>query len=49
MKVEYVNLTIDGMSIEVEKGSTVLQAARQVGINIPTVCYMENLSPYGGC
>jgi len=49
MKNQNVNLTIDGKPIEAEKGSTILHAARQYGINIPTICYMETLSPYGGC
>jgi NADH dehydrogenase/NADH:ubiquinone oxidoreductase subunit G len=49
MKVKTVTITIDGNLIAVEEGSTILQGARQFGIHIPTVCYMENLSPYGGC
>src|SRR4030065_424321 len=49
MKIKTVNITIDGGSIDVEKGNTILRAARQFGIHIPTVCYLENLTPYGGC
>ena len=49
MEIKTVNITIDGRSIDAEEGSTILQAARQFGIHIPTICYMENLSPYGGC
>ena len=49
MKIKTVNITLDGSSIDVEQGSTVLQSARQFGIHIPTLCFMENLSPYGGC
>ena len=49
MESKTVNITLEGMSIRVEKENTILQAARQYGIHIPTVCYMENLSPYGGC
>src|SRR4030042_424027 len=49
MEIKTVNLTIDGRWINVEEGSTILQAAHQFGIHIPTICYMENLSPYGGC
>ena len=49
MEIKTVNITIDGTSIDAEQGSTILQAARQFGIHIPTLCYMENLSPYGGC
>jgi bidirectional [NiFe] hydrogenase diaphorase subunit len=49
MRTQNVNLTIDGNGIEVEEGKTLLEAARQFGIHIPTICYLENLSPYGGC
>lgn len=44
-----VNLTINGKQIEVEDGTTVLNAARQNGIKIPTLCDHPNLTPYGGC
>lgn len=43
------NLTIDGKSIEVEEGTTVLNAARKAGIEIPTLCDHPELTPYGGC
>ncbi len=49
MKAQTVNLILDGNSIRAEEGTTLLQAARQHGIHIPTLCYLENLSPYGGC
>ncbi|MDD5369701.1 MAG: molybdopterin-dependent oxidoreductase [Anaerolineaceae bacterium] len=44
-----VNVTIDGKLIEVPDGTTVLQAARQAEIQIPTLCDHPNLTPYGGC
>lgn len=44
-----VNLTIDGKKIEVKEGTTVLEAARQSGIEIPTLCDHPQLTPYGGC
>jgi len=52
--MEKIVLTIDHTPVEVEKGSTILQAAKQIGINIPTLCYMnlENLNienKPGGC
>jgi coenzyme F420 hydrogenase subunit beta len=49
MERKTVNITIDGRFLEVEQGRTILQASRDFGIHIPTVCYMENLTPYGGC
>ena len=44
-----INLTIDGRKIDVEEGTTVLLAAREAGIHIPTLCYHESLQPYGAC
>ncbi|MCD6567476.1 MAG: (2Fe-2S)-binding protein [Dehalococcoidia bacterium] len=44
-----VTLEIDGQKVEVEEGTTVLQAARKLGIEIPTLCYNEAIQPYGAC
>jgi len=44
-----VKLTIDGQETEVLEGTTVLEAARQINIKIPTLCYNRHLMPYGGC
>ena len=44
-----IHLTIDGISVEVEKGTTILNAARQYGIEIPTLCYLEGVLPDGSC
>ncbi len=44
-----VNLTIDGKNIEVKEGTSVLNAARAAGIEIPTLCDHPQLTPYGGC
>ena len=44
-----IHLTIDGIPAEVEKGTTILQAARQIGVEIPTLCYLENVLPDGSC
>lgn len=44
-----ISLTINGQQVEVEEGSTVLQAAAKLGITIPTLCYHKDLSPFGGC
>ncbi len=49
MERKTVNVTIDGRSLDVEEGSTILLAAREFGIHIPTLCYMDHLSTYGGC
>ncbi len=44
-----ISLTIDGTSVEVAEGVTVLEAAQQAGIYVPTLCYHPNLKPHGGC
>ncbi|MBI5033867.1 MAG: (2Fe-2S)-binding protein [Chloroflexi bacterium] len=44
-----VKLTIDNRLIQVENGTTILQAARMNGISIPTLCYHEAVEPYAAC
>ena len=44
-----IHLTINGLNVSVEKGTTVLEAAGFMGFPIPTLCYMAGLSPYGAC
>jgi NADH dehydrogenase/NADH:ubiquinone oxidoreductase subunit G len=44
-----VNLTINGLDVSIEDGSTILEAAQFLGFPIPTLCHMEGLSPYGAC
>ena len=44
-----IHLTIDGIPVEVEEGTTILQAARQIGVEIPTLCYLEDVLPDGSC
>ena len=44
-----VNLTIDGKSVSVPKNTTILEAARQVDIHIPTLCWLEKVSTTGAC
>ncbi|MCM0080071.1 NADH-quinone oxidoreductase subunit NuoG [Geomonas sp. Red32] len=44
-----VSLTIDGKSVQVEKGTTILEAAATVGIKIPTLCWLKKVSPTGAC
>src|SRR5690554_2546158 len=47
--MDMVKLTIDGREIEVPKGSTILQAAKAAGIDIPTLCYHEELDVKAMC
>jgi ferredoxin len=42
-------ITIDGTAIEVAPGTTVLQAAQQLGIDIPTLCYLDGYRPSTSC
>ena len=44
-----ISLTIDGQRLEVVEGTTLLDACRQLSINIPTLCYYQAIEPYGGC
>jgi len=47
--IENVNLTIDGIAISVPKGTTILEAAKLVGIKIPTLCYLKNYNVISSC
>lgn len=47
--LEYVTLTIDGATIRVTKGTSVLDAALEYGICIPHLCHVPWLSPIGAC
>jgi NADH dehydrogenase/NADH:ubiquinone oxidoreductase subunit G len=47
--LEVICLTIDGRDIETESDRTILQAAREHGIDIPTLCYHEALQPFAAC
>ena len=44
-----ISLIINGLSVKVEKGTTLLEAAQFFGFPVPTLCHMEGLSPYGAC
>ena len=39
-----VNLTINGRNVEVEEGSTILEAAKKVNIDIPTLCFLKDIN-----
>jgi NADP-reducing hydrogenase subunit HndD len=44
-----VSLQIDGVAVSVPAGSTILEACRAQGLDIPTLCYLENLTPVNVC
>ncbi len=47
--IEKVKVTIDGQEIIVPKGTTVLEAAKMIGIKIPTLCYLKNYNVISSC
>lgn len=46
---EKIKLTIDGKEVEANEGITVLQAAKQIGIDIPTLCFLKDVNQAGEC
>ena len=44
-----VNLTINGMPVQVEEGTSILDAAKKTNIKIPTLCYNPDLPPWAAC
>ena len=46
---EMVKLYIDGTEVEVPEGTTILNAAKEAGKNIPTLCYHQDLPPTAAC
>ena len=44
-----INLTINGQKVQAPEGSTILEAARSAGIDIPTLCYDKAVEIYGAC
>jgi bidirectional [NiFe] hydrogenase diaphorase subunit len=48
-KVSKLSLTIDNQKVTTEEGTSILEAARSAGIDIPSLCYHEKLAPRGAC
>lgn len=44
-----INLVIDGMNVTVPEGTTILEAARKVNIEIPTLCFLKEINEVGDC
>ena len=49
MESKMINLTIDDQKITVPEGTTILQAAKQAGIDIPTLCFLKDINEVGDC
>lgn len=47
--MDQVNIKINGMQVSVPAGSTILEAARLAGIEIPTLCYLKDINEIGAC
>ena len=46
---EMIKINIDGKDVEIEKGKTVLEAARKVNVEIPTLCFLKEINEAGDC
>jgi len=44
-----MKITLNGKQMEAREGETILSAARRMGLDIPTLCHMEGLTPTGTC
>ncbi len=44
-----ISLTINGKKVEVEEGTTILEAARKASIDIPTLCFLKDINEFGDC
>ncbi len=44
-----IQFTLDGRSVQAKPGETVLSVAKRQGINIPSLCHHESVTPYGAC
>ena len=47
--MDMLNVKINGIAVSVPKGSTVLDAARKAGTEIPTLCFMKEKNEIGAC
>lgn len=49
MEENIITLTIDGIKVQVPKGTTILEAAKEAGIDIPTLCFLKEINEVGDC
>lgn len=47
--IKTINLKINGIDVSVPEGTTILEAAKVAGVNIPTLCYMKKINEIGAC
>ena len=46
---DMVHVKINGIAVEVPTGSTILEAARYAGVEIPTLCFLKDINEIGAC
>jgi NADH dehydrogenase/NADH:ubiquinone oxidoreductase subunit G len=49
VETSFVSLTINGQTVRVAPGTTILEAARSIGVDVPTICYHPNLTANAVC
>ena len=49
MEDNFITLKIDDKEVKAKEGTTILQAAKQVGIDIPTLCFLKDINEVGDC
>jgi len=49
MPASLIEITIDGRPVSAPEGSTILEAAASIGVTVPTLCYLETLTPFNSC
>lgn len=49
MEENLITFTIDGIEVKAQKGTTILEAAKQAGIDIPTLCFLKDINEVGDC
>ncbi|MCY6483399.1 NADH-dependent [FeFe] hydrogenase, group A6 [Clostridium aestuarii] len=47
--METINITIDDIKVQIQKGTTVLEAARSIGVEIPTLCFLKDINEVSSC
>ena len=49
VEIKWIELEINNIKVNAEEGMTILDAAKSVGISIPTLCHMKDMLPTGAC
>ena len=49
MSEKMINLSVNGMKVSVKEGTTILEASREAGIRVPTLCYLKGINEIAAC